>query len=103
MSKETVATYRTLLLDVLEWYERTLIEKDKQNERYISDPNWSLPAVIRKEVESGQDVPGGELKSLGTILDEYQNHIAGLSGKPWIRQGTATTRLEQISRLRREL
>lgn len=102
LSREEVERYKQLFLDAIRQYETDVVAQDRQSKQYLEDVRYSLVPTLKEKVTSGKEIPSDELKLLSEILQEYHGRLTKLRGKPWVRQATIETQLEQFDQLVRD-
>jgi len=102
LSREEVERYKQLFLDAIRQYETDVVEQDRQSKPYLDDVRYSLVPTLKEKVASGKEIPSDELRFLSEVLQEYHGRLAKLRGKPWVRQTTIETQLEQFDQLVRD-
>ena len=102
LSSEEVERHKQLFLDALQWYEARVVEQNRLHASYIRDIRYSLIPSLKERTTFGKEMPSDELKLLGAILQEYQNHLTGLQREPWTRQTTVQSQLNELNDLARD-
>lgn len=95
-SAEYLAQYKEVLADAVEWYRRSLVEKDKWVESYVEEPSFSLLAELRKRIKCGEDVSGEVAKLMAEIVKRYSEHLTELKKLSWINKETVEHQEKQL-------